>query len=476
MDLLIDIIESPFVWTFFIACTLFLALFAAFLFRVVVSTNETHIVQTKNKTIPYGKGYEAGGVYYKWPRWIPQFGITRIVLPVSIFDIDLENYHAYDNGKVPFVVDIKAFFRIADASVAAQRIENFVELKAQLLDVLKGSVRKILASYDIIEIMEGRGIFGEKFEAEVTEQVKQWGVEVKNMEFMDIRDGEESHVINNIMLKKESLIEKESRIEVALNHKEAKVAEIEAQQIMDIRDQEAQQLVGEREAQKSQMIGIATEKAQQEIQAEKKTTADKEMEVQRVREVKDAEIKKQVQIVKSEEEQQKLSIEASGKQSEIETLAEADMNAEKKRAEGIKQVGIAEAEVIKEKELAPVMAQIKLAQEIGANENYLEYLLGIKGFDVSKLVGLEKAQALQKADIKIISTGKEGSLEGDTKSIMNILSPEGGAKLGAMIDAFDSTSDGKKLKDLIMNRHKKSEQVNQTEVSKQDEEVKPASM
>jgi flotillin len=73
---------------------------------------------------------------------------------MSIFTVDLNEYQAYDQGKVPFVVDIKAWFRITEASMAAQRIENFEELKDQLDDILKGAVRKILASSDIESIME----------------------------------------------------------------------------------------------------------------------------------------------------------------------------------------------------------------------------------------------------------------------------------------------------------------------------------
>ena len=64
---------------------------------------------------------------------------------MSIFVVDLNSYAAYDNGKVPFVVDIKAWFRVEDANNAAQRIETFIELKNQLDDIMRGAVRKILA-------------------------------------------------------------------------------------------------------------------------------------------------------------------------------------------------------------------------------------------------------------------------------------------------------------------------------------------
>ena len=51
------------------------------------------------------------------------------------------------------------------------------------------------------------------------------------------------------------------------------------------------------------------------------------------------------------------------------------MLAEKRRAEGIEAVGLADAEAEKAMQLAPVRAQIELAEEIGTNEGYMNYLL-----------------------------------------------------------------------------------------------------
>lgn len=109
-----------------------LGLLIAITLRRVVPTNETHIVQSRKKTTSYGKDTENGNVYYEWPSWLPVIGITKVVLPVSVFDISLTAYEAYDIGRVPFIVDIMAFFRINDSNVAAQRVENFAELLQQL--------------------------------------------------------------------------------------------------------------------------------------------------------------------------------------------------------------------------------------------------------------------------------------------------------------------------------------------------------
>ena len=87
-----------------------IGILVALFLRRVVPTNEVHIVQSGKSTVSYGKDHSAGNTYYEWLSWIPMVGIVKIILPVSVFDEDLESYEAYDMGRLPFVVDVKAFF------------------------------------------------------------------------------------------------------------------------------------------------------------------------------------------------------------------------------------------------------------------------------------------------------------------------------------------------------------------------------
>jgi flotillin len=231
-------------------------------FRIVVSTNEVHIVQSGKKSTAYGKDQTAGNTYYKWPSWVPIIGVKTIALPVSNFDVPLNGYEAYDKGRLPFQVDVMAFFRVENAVLAAQRISNFEELKEQMGSIVQGACRAVLATSDIEQILEGRSEFGERFTKEVDHNLANWGVAtVKNIEFMDIRDSKESKVIHNIMAKKKSEIEMQSRTTVANNLKMADLAEIEAKQQVSVRAQEAEQQIGIRTAQKEQEVGIAREKS-----------------------------------------------------------------------------------------------------------------------------------------------------------------------------------------------------------------------
>lgn len=162
-----------------------LTIIISMMFRVVVETNKVHIVQSKKQTTSYGTGQSSGNAYYKWPRWVPVIGVTRIILPVNNFDLNLHGYKAYDKDRVPFELDLTAFFRIADTNKAAERIANFEDLAEQLQFIVQGAARKILASHDIHQIMLGRATFGEQFTTEVKGELASWGVEpVKNMEWI----------------------------------------------------------------------------------------------------------------------------------------------------------------------------------------------------------------------------------------------------------------------------------------------------
>ena len=272
------------------------------IFRRVVKTNEVHIVQSKNTTISYGSNLESGNVYYEWPSSLPIVGVTIMKLPVSNFDLSFGSYEAYDQDRVPFEVDITAFFRIANTNKAAQRVNSIRELETQLKAIVQGAVRSILASTSIDKIMTERETFGKAFTEAVASELPNWGVEtVKCLELMDIKDAEGSNVIANIMAKKKSEIEMESRVKVAENNRKAELSEIEAGQITDVRKQEAEQLVGEREAEKEKTVGIAREISQQEIKQAQSLTAQKDMAVEEVKIVRQAEINRAAAAVKLEQ-------------------------------------------------------------------------------------------------------------------------------------------------------------------------------
>lgn len=425
---------------------------AAMIFRRVVPTNMVHIVQSSKKTVSYGRGKDAGNTYYEIPASIPVFGVTVTQFPESVFDLNLKDYDAYDVDRLPFLVDVRAFFRISDSQIAAQRVSNFNELQGQLSGVLQGAVRSVLAQYTLDHIMSDRATLGKQFSDVVDAGLKEWGVStVKTIEFMDIRDARDSQVIHNIMAKKKSFIEMESRIEVANNKQAAESKEIEAQRQIALSKAEAEQQVGIRNAEKDKTVGMATERSNQEIQAEAKVTTERQMEVRKVAEVKQAEIDRDVAVVKAEQDQKVRVVAAEAEKSATVIKAEAEkestvqiaegkLEATKKDAEGVAALGNAKAEAEKAILLAPVNAQITLAQEIGGNEGYQKYLIEVRKVEAGETVGKEMAGAMKQADLKIIANS--GDVQGGIGKLTDIFTPAGGTSLAGMLSAFAQTPEG----------------------------------
>lgn len=423
--------------------------------RRVVPTNMVHIVQTTKSSTPYGRGKEAGNTYYAFPTWVPKFGITVTEFPESIFQVTLDKYLAYDQARLPFVVTAVAFFRIETPELAAQRVATFNALREDLHVVLQGAVRRVLATNVLEHIMSARSELSAAFTEEVQEQVSQWGVTtVKAIEFMDIQDAEGSKVIENMMSKEVSRINKDSRVAVASNKQAAELAEIEAQQIVAIRQQESQQQIGTREAEKNRLIGIAEQTSQQQIVAAKKDTAEREMEVQKVQEVRGAEIRaevatveanqaKSVAIVQAEQNRETATVNAEAEAAAQVKLAEGALSAAQKDAEAIRARGEANAAAEQAMLMAPINAQIKLAEKIGSDKGYQEYLVTIRQVEAGQAVGLEMAKAMQGADLKVIASA--GDPQSGVAKLGDLFTTQGGMGLTGMLSALATTTEGDAL-------------------------------
>jgi flotillin len=409
--------------------------------RTVVPPNDVHIVQARKSVTTYGHGHSRN-VYYAWPSWLPVIGLKTARLTVSIFNVNLHDYSAYDKGRVPFKVDVAAFFRINNADTAAQRVASFDELKTQLVNVLQGACRTILAKSEIETILEGRSEFGEAFTREVSAHLDQWGVEpVKTIELMDIRDGEGAQVIANIMAKKQSLIEMQSRIEVAGNKRTAEIAEIEATQQTELRKAEALQMVGQRQAEQEREVGIAEEIAQQAVKDQQKTTMERTMAVTLVEKVRAAEIQRQVQVVQADQDRQTAIIQAEGQKQNTVIVAEGNLEAAKLNARAVEAEGVARGVAEHAVQVVPVKVQIELAREIGNNEGYQDYLIQIKKVEVAGDVGKAQAAALEKAEVKVIATTGSDAGTG-LNSVGELFSPKGGQAVGAMLEGLANTETG----------------------------------
>jgi len=464
-------------WTALIVIIVIFAIIVLYIItqlRKVVPTNEAHVVQKGSSSIAFGKGFDWGNVYLNWAPWVPVVWISVQKLPLSIFDLQLNDYKAYDSGKVPFQVDITAFFIISDPETAAQKVESISELRNQLNETLKWVVRKVLASKDIVDIMESRSEIKDEFYNQVFGAVKSWGIKLQNVEFMDIRDADGSQVVTNIMMKKRSQIEAESQIEVAENQKnaiiekenkdaEARSAAAAAKSRADIISSDAQReaelkvienekLTQNKEIEKERVLAVQKEEAKQKLYEAEKLTKEKELEVKKVEEEKNAEIAKNIELIKADEQKQKIIIDAQADKEKVELAAtadkikvELDAEAQKKKIESI---GIARAKELDYIGTAEAKNKTQMAEALNTfTQESIDFMKKELDVKLSEVVDLEKAKALGKADIKVISTWKNWWEW--VKSFMDLFSANGGSNIGAMVEAAKNTMWEEKVNKFI---------------------------
>lgn len=413
---------------------LVVALIVAMMWRTVVPQDEVHIVNSRKASRAYGDqkaveellegspeqaGHDKdkssyGNVYYQFPSQLPLVGVEVRQLPLSVFQVNLDDYPAYDQDKVPFAVDFKSFFVISNPIIAAKRMRDMDDLVHQLQQMLQGIVRKTMASKTIKEIMESRSELRDTFMKEVGEQGRDWGVKLNAIEFTDIRDLDdegEFNVIDDIKRVKASAIQKERRIAEADNEKEARLSEIQNKRQADLEDVIAKEQVEKRDAERKKEVGIANEQAEQEIKAQAKITKEKEIEVERAQEVGKANYQKDVVIVEANAKKEYAIIEAEAskesKQIEAEGMKRKEILEGEGTASKTEQVGTAEAKVIEAKATAEAVGVEKMAAAKKKLQEALKVELGALLIQAQKEVGIENAKALGRADIRILSSDKD---------------------------------------------------------------------
>jgi flotillin len=398
-------------------------------------------------------------------------------LPLTVFDQSLKDYEAYDKERVPFMVDVMAFYRIADPHLAAERISNMQELKTQLMASLQGAIRKILAEFTIEQIMEGRSEFGVKFTKEVDEDLKAWGVQtVKSVELMDIRDVKGHNVIGAIMAKRISGIDRESREKVAENQRAAQEAEIQARRQVELQQLEAKQQVGMRDAEVAKQVGMAKQRSEQEVAVAEKETITAQMEVKREASERQAEINrnvakidaardkevaevtaardknvavtnaeadKQVQVTKASAQAEVAIKTSEAEKTKLSNIAEGQLKVALNNAQGIAAEGEARGKALEAEKMAPVNAELALQAGIGANKDYQTYMVNMRQVAANEKIGEAQAGALKGADVKIIVTS--GDTASGLKKVGDVFTPQGGVQLGAMIEGLKNTPVGAEL-------------------------------
>lgn len=365
-----------------------IALFAM-MYRIV-PPQEAHFV-----TAPWGtkvcspdKNIEEQFHAKKWYFYIPILMTVR-KMKVVINEL-VVTQETYEKNQARYNVKSSVKYRIKDIITAANTFINDEELQKQLEEVLKASVRAITVKYDVVDARALKTKMGEEIEKEMKDDLQKWGLELTNFQMIDFQDTPDSKIISNISRRREKEIETKTREEVAEKEKSARLKEAEA-------DEKAR----EREILRDQVVGMKDQNKLQKIAEQEKIAQQKHFEVVQVQTVRQAEIDKEKAIVEANEK--KATEEIFKDQKKLE--GEGDRLRAEEQAKG-------EAAPIREKGFADAEAKEKLQAALNKFEDKaIRALVAEAIVAMQEKVGIETAQALAEADLRIFAGG-EGDKSG----------------------------------------------------------------
>lgn len=425
----------------------------------IVPPSEAHLVVTPRKRMVCASDESLrknGGksTYFHIPGWIPFFGRAIRMMDITIKELIINGQETYEKDQARYQVNSSTKYRIIDVEKAAETFTTDEELRCQLEEIIRAAIRAVTVKYSVTDVRANKKRMSEEIEEEIRDDLANWGLRLVNFVLVDFQDTPDSKVISNISKRREVQIESETRIDNANRIKEAKIKEAESDQLAKDREIERDEAVARREQGKKIAI------AQQE-----QIVAEEEMKVKRVREVKQEEIEKEQAIIKSQAEKEQQLISAAAEKEKKRIIAEGykeqmtlegEGNASKKRAEAE-----AEASAIEKRGLAEARVKEELAKSLNMfTIDAIRALTAEQVVEKDKAVGISLAEALKAADLKFVNAGK-------VTNLMELLgSAEGGANMGAMLDALQKTS-GSDVNQLINHFLNKSDHQSKVQENNQ---------
>ena len=348
----------------------------------IVPPNEAHIRVLRNRKDIFS--IRTSRTCY----WFIPF-ITKLNrLPLANLTIPVSDIKLNDKNMAKFQCDLICFVNIKDLQLATERLVlsrmekelgfDFVKLSEDFRSIMESIGRTVVTKQTILDIYMNRHLLSDAITNEVATVFPKWGIELVNLELKHIKDTEGSTIISDIERKVAAEIRRDAEIRIAETSREAEVAKAQAEETFR-----------KRQIEKDKAIGIAEQQKNQEIAVMRAEANTREVNALREIEVGKAEIEKQKIERLAAAEKSKLTLEAEG------------------RANQVKAVGQAEADIIRIKKEAEAAGTLKLAEAL---KQFDGMALNVKLLDIQKEVMIEKFKALAnvagEADIKWIMSGQ----------------------------------------------------------------------
>lgn len=383
----------------------------------VIGSNEAHVVVVMGRGRKIMSPVGGEGVRAKTAYFYIPFLMKRYIMPLTNVKLNVDSINLNDIEVAPFVCDVITWLHIAEPVKAAERLDFkkdvFHGLHQDLIAIVQAIARAAAMKQEILEIMRDRATFSKSVMAEVDIVLKEWGVQLVNLEVNDIRDKEGSMVIQNYEAMRKATVESKARIEVAIRNREAIEQEQDNRQKAEVATAAAEKTFTTAQIEAAAAIGIATQDKDKRIaEAEKETNATK-VEAQRVFDVGQADVVKQATIT------------------EAEGAGEAIRIKGEKEAAVVSLTGKAEAEAIQAKGEAEAVAKEKMALALQKFNDAATVIEKIKaGVEIQKAFAEAYGKIAANADIKVVTSGEGGNILGLP------MNAQTGADLGQMFEAF----------------------------------------
>lgn len=409
----------------FILVAVVLGIYALTTYKVV-PPNEVHVVvfMGSGKKVYSSKDGHTSSYFFM------PFLMKRYILPMANVKMAITDIHLNDKDVAPFECDVICWIHIEDAARAAERLDLehdtdiFASLRDSLINIVQSVARSVSMQHGLLDIMRDRVTFANSVYGQVNGALDTWGVAIVNLEVNDIRD--DANKGSTIIADHETMIRAEvkslTRQQVAIRDNEAVMVEQESKKKSEVARAEAEELLTKRQIEKDKAVGISQAEKDKDIAKATEEANEQKVAAFRRLEVGKATVTKEAAIETATGEAEALRIKGE-KEANVTMLK-----------------GQAESSAIENKGLAEAKAKDAMATALKSfNESGigLEKIRAVVEIQKSKYASM--AEALSKADLKLVSSGKGGSIFGFD------LNAETGADLAQMVESLGVD----KVKELV---------------------------
>lgn len=367
----------------------------------LVTSESGRFVASSDNTLGID-GENTKRAYFAIPSFIPFFGTQIRVMNVAIKEIQLSQ-ETFEKNQARFMADSSTKYRIKNIKIASETFSTDEEVEEQLKGVIASSVRDVTSKVDVIEARSNKQKMEDSIKQVMNKNLEAWGLELVNFQVVDLRDTDKSSIITDISLRREKEISADTRIQNAERIKQARVKEAEADEIARQREIEKDQRIAEQEQIKKMKVAEQEKIAQQRA-----------YDVLQVQTIRQAEIDKEKAIVLANQlvetetiNRERKRLEGEGDRLKLEEQAKGE-------ASPIREKGFAEAEALDKKQEALNKFTPQAIQALTA-----EQLVS-----ANKDVGIATANALSKADVRVLAGGDQSGLNlGKLVESMSVASP-----------------------------------------------------